>query len=73
MPFLALLIQNKLNYDVDANLFFREDPVYFLREICVEIDQFWSMESCKLSLIPQTETFQDIRYGSLEGTWDTKL
>ena len=32
-------LQNKLNYDVDANLFFREDPVYFLREMCVEIEQ----------------------------------
>ena len=49
-------LQNKLNYDVDANLFFREDLVYFLREMCVEIEQNSLMEICKLGLISQTET-----------------
>ena len=37
-------LQNKLNYDVDANLFFREDLVYFLQEMCVEIEQNSLME-----------------------------
>ena len=41
-------LQNKLNHDVDVNLFFREDPVYFLREMCVELEQNSLMEICKL-------------------------
>ena len=31
----------KLYYDVDANLFSKEDPVCFLRAIYVEIGQNW--------------------------------
>ena len=41
-------LQNKLNYDVDVNLFSREDPVCFLREMCVELEQNSLMEICKL-------------------------
>ena len=63
-------LQNKLNYDVDANLFFREDPVYFLREMCVEIEQNSLMEICKLGLISQTETCRDIWSVSIEGSKD---
>ena len=63
-------LRNKLNYDVDANLFFREDPVYFLREMCVEIEQNSLMEICKLGLISQTETCRDIWSVSIEGTKD---
>ena len=48
-------LQNKLNNDVDANLFFREDPVYFLREMSVEFEQNSLMEICKLGLVSQTE------------------
>ena len=33
-------LQNELNNDHDANLFFNEDPVSFLRLIYVEIDLF---------------------------------
>ena len=66
-------LQNKLNYDVDANLFFREDPVYFLREMCVEIEQNSLMEICKLGLISQTETCVDIWYVSIEGSKDKEL
>ena len=39
-------LQNKPIYDVDANLFFKEDPVYFLRERSVEIEQNRLMEIC---------------------------
>ena len=63
-------LQNKLNYDVDANLFFREDLVYFLREMCVEIEQNSLMEICKLGLISQTETCRDIWSVSIEGSKD---
>ena len=63
-------LQNKLNYDVDANLFFREDLVYFLREMCVEIEQNSLMEICKLGLISQTETCRAIWSVSIEGSKD---
>ena len=63
-------LRNKLNYDVDANLFFREDLVYCLRVMCVEIEQNSLMEICKLGLISQTETCVDIWYVSIEGSND---
>ena len=66
-------LQNKPNYDVDTNLFFKEDPVYFLREGSVEIEQNRLMEICELRLTLQTETCQDTWLGSLDGPWDTQL
>ena len=54
-------------------MFFKEDPVYFLRERSVEIEQNRLMEICSLRLILQTETCQDTWFGSLEGPWDTEL
>ena len=64
-------LQNKLNYDVDANLFFKEDPVSFLRKRCVEIEQNRLMEICKFRLLSKTETWQDTWYDPLEGPCDT--
>ena len=63
-------LQNKLNHDVDVNLFFREDPVFFLREMCVELEQNSLMEICKLGLISQTETCQNVWFISFEGSKD---